>query len=826
MSHDLTPSVFARAVHATVLAMLLACCAALVGCSGESTIPTTAALTTAPTTSLPTIESRPVTSTTAGTAARPTDTSTTPASTEPDAAMLARRKVVTEFFYWYDPATGGHIDRDADDVLSLGPPEGRMPDWRDVGWFKGEFSDMMAAGIDIAACSYWQGEKFSTAGTVNAVKALDELQAEGEVPPGLAMFYETLPFEGEDLTTGAGKQAFYKNIKAFFDLVPERHRGLIEERPVVWLYNAFPAMRYDSSTFAYLRERFRADFGADPYIVVDRTWLDSGALPVDGSYTWGVAYLGFVPGDTVAGAGPGYDDHLLPSRAPGLIVPRADGACYERNLYYALASGRDVLWLETWNEHHESTNINATAEYGREYIEITRRYVDMFKHGEVPPKPALGPLSRVTSVSLEAPDDGATGEPSGQVGGLALLFAGSSEGDGLWRATEAAGRPAWKTDSSEAGRYLYFDLAEDFAWFDTPVTVDVTVEYLDTFSTAEAGAGDPGKPPVLEIQYDSFEPEREMVLADHYRPAKLAILQGSGQWKTATVRLNDVRFANGENGGADFRIWAGENLDLIVGRVAVAKVAPASLLLGENDAPGPVTLTVVYDNHLLQPQAQASLQTGWGFACLIQTEDTTVLFDTGRDGDALLDNLTALGIDLASIDAVIVSHDHSDHTGGLAQLLRRTGPVTVYYPASCSEALAHAIRDSGATPVAVGDATTLGPGLLLTGEMGGDIKEQALVVTTAEGPLLVTGCAHPGLVDLVEAAGRQAGEPIRIVLGGFHLSARSAGYTRSLVGRLEELGVTECAPAHCTGERATEILREEFGAGFVSIGVGAILTFE
>ena len=83
---------------------------------------------------------------------------------------------------------------------------------------------------------------------------------------------------------------------------------------------------------------------------------------------------------------------------------------------------------------------------------------------------------------------------------------------------------------------------------------------------------------------------------------------------------------------------------------------------------------------------------------------------------------------------------------------------------------------------------------------------------TAAGPLLITGCAHPGLADMVERAAQQAAKPINMVLGGFHLSTLSAGDVHSLAERLKELGVVRCAPAHCTGERATAILREEFGA--------------
>lgn len=471
---------------------------------------------------------------------------------------LAQRKVVTEFFYWYDSVSGDHMS-----PLSLKPRAGRPFTWRDPGFFEAEFSDMIDAGIDIAACGFWPGEEYATGGLPNLVTALDRLRAEGKTPPGVAMFYETVPLWDRDLTTEAGKQYFYSNIKTFFSLVPQRHWGLIKGRPVVWLYDTggLHISLYNAATFTYIRTHFQADFGVDPYIAVDRTWLDQSPIPIDTVYTWGVAYLGFQPRDAVAGVGPGYDDHLLPGRIPPTIVSREKGAYYERNLYYALASGKDILWLETWNEHHEASNINHTAEYGRAYIESTRRYVDMFKRGEVPAKPPGGPLSQITTISLQATEGGGSGL------GLTLLQPGGDSGDGRWKPVQVAGREAWRTVGGGQGRYLYFSIDDDFAWFHTPVTVDVTIDYLDS-------RGNAGAPAELGLEYDSYEPSRAAVLADSYRYKKVVSLGTSGTWRTATVRLTGVRFANGQNGGADFRLWAGENRDLTIAKVTVTKVRP------------------------------------------------------------------------------------------------------------------------------------------------------------------------------------------------------------------------------------------------------------
>lgn len=91
----------------------------------------------------------------------------------------------------------------------------------------------------------------------------------------------------------------------------------------------------------------------------------------------------------------------------------------------------------------------------------------------------------------------------------------------------------------------------------------------------------------------------------------------------------------------------------------------------------PVTLTIVYDNNAYDPR----LRTAWGFACLVEAGDATVLFDTGGDGATLLGNMDALELDPRDIDAIVLSHIHGDHTGGLLALLNRGITPTVFAPA-------------------------------------------------------------------------------------------------------------------------------------------------
>lgn len=234
----------------------------------------------------------------------------------------------------------------------------------------------------------------------------------------------------------------------------------------------------------------------------------------------------------------------------------------------------------------------------------------------------------------------------------------------------------------------------------------------------------------------------------------------------------------------------------------------------------PVTITVLYDNTTLSPGTQAA----WGFSCLVEGLEKTVLVDTGGDGDILLANMEALRVQPDDVDVVVLSHGHNDHTGGLAEFVAHNPDVTVYYPASLSASAVSRAQAAGASLEPVDAPVSICAGLIVISPMGSP-AESGLLVETREGHVLITGCAHPGIVEMVTAAAKLVNGPVSAVLGGFHLAARSVGQVERIIHGLKELGVERCGPAHCTGERATAQLRAAFGDGFVGMGVGAIVVF-
>lgn len=236
---------------------------------------------------------------------------------------------------------------------------------------------------------------------------------------------------------------------------------------------------------------------------------------------------------------------------------------------------------------------------------------------------------------------------------------------------------------------------------------------------------------------------------------------------------------------------------------------------------GTVELAVVYDNY----QAQEDLQTAHGFACVIRDNHKTVLFDTGGSGQILLENVAALGLFIGDVEAVALSHMHWDHIGGLDAVLAANPEVIVYVPAAFSPSFRRDVAKRACSVVETKVAQPVTDRVWTTDVLEGLLAEQALYVETAEGIVVVTGCAHPGVVELTRSAQRASGEPVHAVLGGFHMAGMSQTEIGQVIDGLRDLRVRGVGPSHCSGDAAREAMREAFGNDYLDIGVGARLTF-
>ena len=256
---------------------------------------------------------------------------------------------------------------------------------------------------------------------------------------------------------------------------------------------------------------------------------------------------------------------------------------------------------------------------------------------------------------------------------------------------------------------------------------------------------------------------------------------------------------------------------LVVGasyHYARLRVSPPSPTLTSTSSALPeVTLISVYDNY----QVRSDLKASWGFATVIKTPKDTILFDTGGSSEILLFNMEKLGIDPLSIKKVVISHVHGDHVGGLEGFLERNSNVTVFIPASFPQSIKDMIVNKGAELVEVSGPMEISDSVYSTGELYGPPVEQALIIDSEKGLIVITGCAHPGIVKIVKKAKELLGKEVYLVVGGFHHPPVS------VVEEFRELGVKKVAPSHCTGDRVREAFKEEYKEDFIEYGVGKII---
>jgi 7,8-dihydropterin-6-yl-methyl-4-(beta-D-ribofuranosyl)aminobenzene 5'-phosphate synthase len=188
-------------------------------------------------------------------------------------------------------------------------------------------------------------------------------------------------------------------------------------------------------------------------------------------------------------------------------------------------------------------------------------------------------------------------------------------------------------------------------------------------------------------------------------------------------------------------------------------------------------------------------------------------------------NMRILGIDPTQIESVVLSHAHGDHTGGLGALLDAGARPVVYLPPSFSASFKRQVEQFTSI-VEVSPGQSIVEGLFTTGEMGGSIREQALVIKTGSGLVIITGCAHPGIVAIVEQAREMFAEPVCLVLGGFHLGSKSIAEIDAILRDFRRLGVEQVAPCHCTGEHAISMFAAEYGDDFIRAGVGKLVVLK
>ena len=274
----------------------------------------------------------------------------------------------------------------------------------------------------------------------------------------------------------------------------------------------------------------------------------------------------------------------------------------------------------------------------------------------------------------------------------------------------------------------------------------------------------------------------------------------------------------------------------------------------------PVRITTLSEN-----TAQLGGLAEWGLSILVETENRKVLLDTGMSISAV-HNADVLGVDLSTVDTIVLSHSHIDHTGGLRDVLRRTGEVEVvahpdiWIPKYVvfGELQRYAgipfmreeLESLGASFKLTKETYKISDDIMTTGEVAmttdyeqiddrlclkvGDemipdplADDLALVVKTEQGLALITGCAHRGIVNTVRhVQSITNGEYIHTIIGGTHLLVGSPERIEKTAAELKELGLQRLGVSHCTGFYPAAALAREFGDVFFLNNAGTVLTLD
>ena len=298
--------------------------------------------------------------------------------------------------------------------------------------------------------------------------------------------------------------------------------------------------------------------------------------------------------------------------------------------------------------------------------------------------------------------------------------------------------------------------------------------------------------------------------------------------------------------------------------IATALTAPHLLLAGcaspasPSASAGPTTakaqITVLYDAFGRDP----ALQKDWGYAALVEVGGKRILFDTGNNAEVLAKNAAAKRVDLARLDFVVMSHRHGDHMGGMSYLLSVNPKVTIYAPkegfgvygADLPSAFyrkddslpaeqryydgrpPEVMRFGSAWPqaniVLVDKATVITSGIRLISLVSDkpgtlELRELSLAIETPDGVVIVVGCSHTGIDNIVKAA--TAIQPkVQLIVGGFHLVVAKDPDIEAIIATLRDTyQVAQVAPGHCTGEPTFAALRKAFGERCLYAGLGSTI---
>jgi len=230
-------------------------------------------------------------------------------------------------------------------------------------------------------------------------------------------------------------------------------------------------------------------------------------------------------------------------------------------------------------------------------------------------------------------------------------------------------------------------------------------------------------------------------------------------------------------------------------------------------------------------KSKADLFVKGGLSTCMKVNGQVILFDTGGESTPLLENLEKSGLDATLIEAIVFSHNEPDSVFGLADLL---DPAAEKPKVFALPTAARAIMETNpdALVVAVSKPSLVLPDTWLVGPIqlendGVTFYEQALVLDRPDGLIVIVGCSHPGIAEVVQQVKEVFGHRrIKLVAGGFHLHKTSKDEIREISLSLQQKGVKSLALSNCTGDPAMKIFRQEWGDRVVSFDRGQTIDLD
>jgi len=228
--------------------------------------------------------------------------------------------------------------------------------------------------------------------------------------------------------------------------------------------------------------------------------------------------------------------------------------------------------------------------------------------------------------------------------------------------------------------------------------------------------------------------------------------------------------------------------------------------------------SIVFDNYI----ANEKLESFWGFSCMI---NDNFLFDTGSNGRALVRNMVKMGFDIEKLEYLFISHPHWDHIGGIDSIVDINRNLTLFLPDSLSGLYIRDLKKLSKEVKVIHEyPQKLFNGFYSTGVMH-PVGEHSLVIDEEEFAIVVVGCSHPGITNIVKRAKEILNKPVLYAIGGFHLFRSKEEEIIDIVKEMKNLGVEYVTPTHCSGDLAIEIFKSFYGENYIPGGVGRVIEF-